>query len=255
MTILAIIVSLGVLVLFGIHARATNGAFQEMGLLKFLSYNRLTMLTMAAAVGFMLGNMATPLPIATSVVFVLLALLWLYRTLHAVNESKEATGKTNIQYTYQKMFNEMGQEIDADAIEAFIDGQMDDLNEEITQAENELSDEQRRLIDREFEDGQSSDEEGGQQPQSSDQGENEGESAGPGEGDVPSADDDYKFPQGTKVKVISIPKGVENASHVKGVEFIVGLRLPNIKMIHPQLEGHGYFVDGVMLPEECLTSV
>lgn len=267
MMVFAILVVIGTLVLFGIHARATNGAFKEMGLLKFLSYNRLTMLTMVAAITLMIMNMFTHVPLITGVVFLLLGLLWLYRTIHAVSESKANTGKTNIQYTYQKMFNEMGQEIDAEAIEQFIDGRMEDLNEEIDHLENELSDEQRRLIDADFDgEGEPSDEDGGEQPGEgegeSDKGESQGEGSaddygdgkGTGPGDAgPTRDDSYTFSVGQKVKVVSVPKGTD--SSLVGTEFVVGIRLPNIKLSNPELSGHGYWVAGTVLPTECLKSV
>lgn len=251
------------LVLCLLHTRAVDSALSEMRLLRFLSHNRLSAITTTAAIILLCINMFNPIPLVTGLVFIPIAAMWLIRTIQAIKESKQKTGKTDLKYTYQKMFNEHGQEIDAEAIEAFIDGRMEDLNAKIDEMEASLSDEQRGLIDAEFETGDPAEngEETGNQAEADGEGEGKGDGDGGQEGkgkegkEQEYRTDGFKFNPGDKVKVISVPDGDKFPKNLIGMQGVVGLRLPNISLVHSELDGHGYFLNGHTLPTECLQKV
>lgn len=242
-------------VLYSIHTKAVDGALKEMGLLRFLSHARLTYITVVAAIGLLIVNLFTHVPLLTGILFLMLAAVWLMRTISSVVESRRNTGKTNIKYTYQKMYNEHGDEIDAEAIEAFLDGRMEDLNQKIDEAEADLEDAQRRLL------GDESDEEGESCEECSESGgqsSGEGEASRSGDGEGTRTDqtkyssDGYAFKQGDRVKILSSPN--EDNSMI-GTEFSVTIRIPNIKLVNAKLEGHGYWYNGTMFPASSLTKI
>lgn len=238
-------------ILYSIHVNAVDGALKEMGLLRFLSHNRLTYITASAAIGLLIVNLFTHIPLLTGIVFLILAAIWIMRTISSVIESRNNTGKTNIKYTYQKMYNDNGEEIDADAVEAFLDGRMEDLNQKIDEAEADLDDAQRRLL------GDESDEESDEEcSECESTGKGKGDKSGDGEGtrtdQTQYSSDQYAFKQGDRVKIIFSPNG-DNS--MVGTEFSVTIRIPNIKLVNAKLEGHGYWYNGVMFTTDSLKKV